>query len=1392
MYSKMNLTALFALVNAALAHAAEPGTRHILFEGQPFVLTPLTDRIAVKFEASARPAERDQALARQPLLAGATRLMSLAAQVDVYKFPAPREAGGLSDDARAIATDEAIAMASPIYASLDAELIPTGEVFVQLRLPAPAGAIETIRQAHQLELVERTWWRQGNYRLRVPSRGGAVADPEEIPGPAGGDDVFAVAAALAQRADVEFSQPNLIRLMRPLTVPNDPLFAPSNMAPGQWNLDNVMPAAPVNSPSGANDNDFDIDCDLDGPEAWHVQRGSAGVTIAIIDDGVECTHPDLAGRCVGGIDIPSSSGFPPFGPLDRHGTACAGIAAANTNNGVGVAGIDWNARIMPVRVFTNVPNPYTQDDWLALGIASAYLGGADVLSNSWAGGPPSAQIYAAIRDAVTLGRGGLGAVVVFAAGNCNQPAPSYPSLHPETISVAATSPCDERKRSSHDPAIAQLCDPSVSPDPAGVSCDDDGTWGSNYGDGIDVGAPGVYITTTDRSGADGYDPSDYTCQSGVAPCLSSCFGGTSAAAPQVAGLASLLMAKFPHYTGDEIRARIEQTCDKVGGYAYDPDTGISFDLGHGRINMYRALSGKPQVALSAVGDFPSVYRDVSDTPFPYGPSTHNSAAFEWLGQEYSPEAHWDDPNDPDGKPNVGHRDAFDDGVQFTLPYFPGQPGTVSVTVSVEDSQSSRYVGKNLYVNVWFDWQADGAFDEGFFTPAEDWVVQNAIVQPSGWGVGVNSQTITYSFAVPSDVIGWHIQSEQSGKFLQARVRLSYDQELTSIVQLSKFGEVEDYALLNFVEMFDQDQGFMAIPPTSNICAPWHWMSDAHPTPGPAVPVSFTICHPPFSPADAPPNGYMQADISNDTYLNVQFDSALRTPSFDLRELSEAYLEFDHSGVEFATGRVRVYKNGILDGEPPPSPFYLSTTGPGPCAIIYHQVMDLTPWCGAGNDDIVVEFYTWTSAPCPVFPQPIDYQDWKVDNVVVWGRDAIAPGTELPAPTPLSSRSAEITWATPGDDGYVDEAELFNLRYGPEPIDASNWRHALWVRKDQVGVLPVPGVVGDVHIVTVRRLSPGLHHFALRTLDEINNISGIGSGGMNNPPIQTAPAALMAVAGTILTFDVIADDPDLDPLDMLASQLPAGATYVDNDNNTGTFTWIPPATPGTYLASFTARDPNGLTDQDMTTITIPMPQALVDLVAANPPLDNPYLPGQPYRDVLDTGTGPTLTAGIGGAGTQDQGGTSYSPISVTFSDVPSPLPDVGNVSIACTGGACPAVSGVAGSGAGPYLISLSAPIPPGECTTATFAGTSPGSKLQYQSQPGNVSMNAWTNTQDVLHLITAINNGSANTTANLARYNINRSTGASPVNTQDLLRLIQLLNGTNTTQPFNGAGVADCP
>jgi hypothetical protein len=208
-------------------------------------------------------------------------------------------------------------------------------------------------------------------------------------------------------------------------------------------------------------------------------------------------------------------------------------------------------------------------------------------------------------------------------------------------------------------------------------------------------------------------------------------------------------------------------------------------------------------------------------------------------------------------------------------------------------------------------------------------------------------------------------------------------------------------------------------------------------------------------------------------------------------------------------------------------------------------------------------------------------------------------------------------------------------------------------------------------------------------------------------------------------------------------------------------------------------------------TLALRQEPVTIAGANPPNANfnPYAEGQPYMDVLDTGSGTTLTAGIGAVGTAPQGPIQFSPIRVTFSAVPTPVPAPGNITISCTGGACPSVANVVAVGGTTFAVTLSGAILPLQCTTLAFAGTDSAEKLQYRSSPGNVNVDAAANTQDLLFLIQRLNDGSANAPGNLARYNINRS-GA--VNTQDLLRLVQLLNGVNTTLVFNGVTVAACP
>ena len=351
---------------------------------------------------------------------------------------------------------------------------------------------------------------------------------------------------------VEFIEPNFVRIYpqrpkikseeikaagpAPAATPSDPYYSK------QWYLNNTGSVGVA-------------DADIDAPEAWGIYKGSKAIIVAIIDEGVNTTHNDLKGKIVTPYDAADRDNNQEPNSWDGHGTACAGIAAAKTNNGIGVAGIGWKVKIMPVRIaYSNYPGgPWiTSNSIIADGIRTAVDRGAHVLSNSWGGGYPSGAINSAINYAVTNKR-----VVVFAAGNDSGPV-SYPanlSKSKVIIAVSATNEWDQFKTTT--------------------SSDGEYWWGSNYGPEVNVSAPGVHIWTTDIPGAGGYAGGDYI----------SNFNGTSSATPLVAGTAALLLSQNPGWTPTQVRNRLQSTADDKGPAGFDKK------FGYGRINACKALGG---------------------------------------------------------------------------------------------------------------------------------------------------------------------------------------------------------------------------------------------------------------------------------------------------------------------------------------------------------------------------------------------------------------------------------------------------------------------------------------------------------------------------------------------------------------------------------------------------------------------------------------------------------------------------------------------------------------------------------------------------------------------------------------------------------------------------------
>jgi thermitase len=282
---------------------------------------------------------------------------------------------------------------------------------------------------------------------------------------------------------------------------------------------------------------------------WDIAKGD-NVIIAILDEGVDTTHVDLRDKIVSGYDAtstpPKKNQQPPF--RSYHGTACAGIAAATTNNSIGVSGIACNSMIMPVRIATRGADSgwVCRPNDVALGIYYAINNGAQVLNCSWGGGTESNDVRDAIDAAIAKN-----VVVVLAAGNKGLERIEYPgslAIDRDIIVVSAVNEQDEFKTFN--------------------SQDGQGWWASNYGSGLTLAAPGVNIYTTSN------------CQNGQP--RYKLFNGTSSAAPIVSGAVALMLSANSQLTPGDIKELMSKNCDTI------PETSAE-KVGYGKLNIRRLV-----------------------------------------------------------------------------------------------------------------------------------------------------------------------------------------------------------------------------------------------------------------------------------------------------------------------------------------------------------------------------------------------------------------------------------------------------------------------------------------------------------------------------------------------------------------------------------------------------------------------------------------------------------------------------------------------------------------------------------------------------------------------------------------------------------------------------------
>jgi thermitase len=334
-----------------------------------------------------------------------------------------------------------------------------------------------------------------------------------------GSDLVQELAAWSARPEVEWAERDWV--VNTLVVPNDTYFTQ------QWGLKNTG-QAPGNGT---------VDCDIDADEAWDTTTGSTDVTIAIVDTGIDLNHPDLQSKIVAGYDFVNNDAT--ADDDNMHGTACGSLAAALSHNATGITGVDWLARLMPIKVLGAGGSGSTSD--IVDGINWARTHGADVISMSLGGGGFSSSFNSAITTAFTAG-----VFVVAASGNDNASSISYPALYSNCFAVGALSPCNQRKSPS--------------------SCDGENWWGSNYGTGLDVLAPGVHLRSATING------------------YINDMNGTSGATPHVAGVAGLLKAADPGLTAAEIRDILRSSAVDMSTIGWDTQTG------YGRVNAAAALA----------------------------------------------------------------------------------------------------------------------------------------------------------------------------------------------------------------------------------------------------------------------------------------------------------------------------------------------------------------------------------------------------------------------------------------------------------------------------------------------------------------------------------------------------------------------------------------------------------------------------------------------------------------------------------------------------------------------------------------------------------------------------------------------------------------------------------
>lgn len=478
--------------------------------------------------------------------------------LEIFAVAAPEKLEKTMDSLRKSSASEVVTHMYSLDGTPEGAVIPTGTMTVQFSPDTEKKKREEILAEHGLEIVEELDYLPHGYTVRLTS--------------ASKENPLKIAAKLQKREEIVTAEPDLSFKVALKRKPTDTLYY------RQWHLNNR--GGETGLVEGA---------DVRAESAWDYTMGSREITICVIDDGFDLTHPEF--DVPGKINAPRDFGQDDFDPNpgfedDNHGTACAGVALAECNER-GVVGLAPGCSFMPVRMAF-----WLSDDSIVDMFKYAKDNNADVISCSWSASgtnfPLSTKMNAIIHKAATEGRAnGKGCVILFAAGNEESPLNDTKdgveyhqgfALHPDVIAVGASNSLDRHSSYSNYGPELSICAPSN-------------------------GMPGRSIVTTDRRGTRGYSSGDYTYD----------FGGTSSSTPLVAGLAGLILSVNPDLTSAEVKSIIMNTADKIDQENGQYVDGHSPLYGYGRINAYEAVKFAAGHGIEKPSEVMAVEHRVSKT-----------------------------------------------------------------------------------------------------------------------------------------------------------------------------------------------------------------------------------------------------------------------------------------------------------------------------------------------------------------------------------------------------------------------------------------------------------------------------------------------------------------------------------------------------------------------------------------------------------------------------------------------------------------------------------------------------------------------------------------------------------------------------------------------------------